>query len=101
MTRFNKHCSADLQQRFLKHSREYTDAVLREAELRQAGKVLSISEFIQHRRANSAVEPCLDNIQVALGICLPEVVYKDPTFNEANDSAVDMVCWANVRISSQ
>ena len=101
MTRFNKHYPADLQQRFLKHSREYTEAVLREAELMQVGKVLSMSEFIQHRRSNSAVELCFDHIQVALGICLPEIVYKDPGFNEAYESAVDMVCWSNVRILSQ
>ncbi|KAF9453461.1 terpenoid synthase [Macrolepiota fuliginosa MF-IS2] len=82
-------------QRFIKLCEDYTRCVVREAELREAGEVLSTEEFIPLRRNNSAVLLCFSLIECALGVDLPDEMYKNPTFMKAYWAACDHVCWAN------
>ncbi|KAF5359538.1 hypothetical protein D9756_003313 [Leucocoprinus leucothites] len=81
--------------RFVKLCEDYTRCVIREAELREAGKVLSMQEYIPLRRNNSAVLLCLALIEYILGIDLPEDMYENPIFMKAYWAACDHVCWAN------
>lgn len=82
--------------RFVKLCGEYTRCVTREAELREAGEVLSMQEYIPLRRNNSAVLLCLALNEYILGIDLPQDIYENPVFMKAYWAACDHVCWANV-----
>ena len=83
--------------RFIALGESYTACVAREAELRERGEVLSLKEFIPHRRNNSAVLLCYSLVEYILGIDLDDEIYEDPDFAEAYWAAVDHVCWSNVR----
>lgn len=87
--------------RFIKLCGEYTRCVTREAELREAGEVLSMQEYIPLRRNNSAVLLCLALNEYILGIDLPQDVYENPVFMKAYWAACDHVCWANVSFYTQ
>ncbi|KAL9714201.1 Bifunctional terpene synthase Agr4 [Leucoagaricus gongylophorus] len=82
--------------RFVKLCGEYTRCVTREAELREAGEVLSMQEYVPLRRNNSAVLLCLALNEYILGIDLPEDIYENPVFMKAYWAVCDHVCWANV-----
>ncbi|KXN91677.1 Linoleate 10R-lipoxygenase COP4 [Leucoagaricus sp. SymC.cos] len=81
--------------RFIKLCEDYTSCVTREAELREAGQVLSMQEYIPLRRNNSAVLLCLSLVEYTLGIDLPDDIYEHPVFLRAYWAACDHVCWAN------
>jgi hypothetical protein len=85
-------------ERFLEHCDAYIDCVVQEARLRDRGEVLELEDYVQLRRENSAVRVCFGVISYILGIDLPDEVFADPIFQKIYFSAVDMVCWANVRI---
>ena len=87
--------------RFVKLCGEYTRCVTREAELREAGEVLSMQEYIPLRRNNSAVLLCLALNEYILGIDLPQDIYENPVFMKAYWAACDHVCWANVSFWTQ
>ena len=82
--------------RFINLWERYTDAVAKEAELRERGRVLGLESFIPLRRNNSAVLLCFSLVEYILGIDLEDEVYKDPAFSDAYWAACDHVCWANV-----
>lgn len=50
------------------------------------------------RRENSAVRVCFALIEHAAGIALPDAVFANPVFQRLHTGAIDMVCWANVRL---
>ncbi|KAF9060477.1 isoprenoid synthase domain-containing protein [Rhodocollybia butyracea] len=81
--------------RFLVHCDNYIECVSREAELREAGEILGLEDFIDLRRENSAIRLCFGLFEYVLGIDLPQEVFDDSTFMEAYWAAADMVCWAN------
>ena len=83
--------------RFLVHCQDYVDAVAREAELREKGEVLDMEAFRDLRRENSAIRLCFGLFEFALGVDLPDQIFKDEAFMELYWAAADLVCWANVR----
>ena len=82
--------------RFINLWERYTNAVAKEAELRERGQIPDLKSFIPLRRDNSAVRLCFSIIEYALGIDLEDEVYEDSTFMDAYWAACDHVCWANV-----
>ncbi|KIJ66678.1 hypothetical protein HYDPIDRAFT_85207 [Hydnomerulius pinastri MD-312] len=82
-------------ERFLMHFRDYTEAVSKEAELRESGEVLDLPSFVALRRENSAMRVCLTMVEFILGIELPDGVIEDPAFQSIYWAVVDMVCWSN------
>jgi hypothetical protein len=82
--------------RFTDLCERYTDAVAKEAELRERGRVLDVKSFIPLRRNNSAVLLCFSLVEYILGIDLEDEVYEDGTFLDAYWAACDFVCWSNV-----
>lgn len=85
--------------RFLVHSKDYIEAVTREAELREEGKVLDLASYTPLRRENSAVRLCFGLFEYCLGLDLPDEVFEDPVFISLYRAAMDMVCWSNVSVS--
>jgi hypothetical protein len=53
---------------------------------------------ISLRRENSAVRLCFGLLESVLGIDLPDKVFADDIFMSLHFTAVDMICWSNVRI---
>jgi hypothetical protein len=94
--RYVKHAGPNSLRRFLIHCQAYVEAVAREAELRENDEVLGLLDYEPLRRENSAIRLCFGLFEFALGIDLPDVVFKDPTFMDLYWAAADMVCWANV-----
>ncbi|KAG0708193.1 isoprenoid synthase domain-containing protein [Suillus ampliporus] len=80
---------------FLSCLRGYTQAVAHEAELREAGEVYDLINFVPLRRENSGVRCCFTFIEYNFGIELPDAVFDDPVFQSVYFAAVDMVCWSN------
>ncbi|KAG1882204.1 isoprenoid synthase domain-containing protein [Suillus subluteus] len=80
---------------FLSDLKRYTKAVAHEAELREAGQVLDLINFVPLRRENSAVRCCFAFIEYNLDIELPDAIFDDPIFQSVYFAAVDMVCWTN------
>lgn len=96
--RYLRLAGPNTSRRFLKHCKDYIDAVAREAELRERGEVLGVDSFTTLRRENSAIRLCFGLIEYVRGIDLPDEVFEDSNFMDAYWAAADMVCWANVRI---
>ncbi|THH10878.1 hypothetical protein EW145_g1031 [Phellinidium pouzarii] len=94
MKRLSK-STKEFRRRFITHCTDYIDTVLPEADLRAQGKVLSLEEYVHHRRENGGVRPCFDLFEYAFGITLPDAVFKDPAFMRAYFAAVDMIGWSN------
>ena len=61
--------------RFLESYKEYTDAVVVEAELRERKQVPPVEEYRTFRRMNGAVKPCFDIIEACFDIELPDEVF--------------------------
>ncbi|KAI9000521.1 terpenoid synthase [Trametes punicea] len=93
--RLLKHCGPLTYRRFIKHCRDYIEAVAKEAELRERGVVLDPKSYEILRRENSAVRFCFGLAGYALGIDLPDEVVEHPAFMAMHLSTVDMVCWSN------
>ncbi|KAI0649321.1 terpenoid synthase [Trametes meyenii] len=93
--RLLKHCGPLTYRRFIKHCRDYIEAVAKEAELRERGEVLDLDAYQLLRRENSAVRFCFGLAGYALGIDLPDEVVEHPAFMTMHLSTVDMVCWSN------
>ncbi|EJD35083.1 terpenoid synthase [Auricularia subglabra TFB-10046 SS5] len=81
--------------RFVDACEKYVAATAREAELRERGEVLDLDSYQALRRENSAMRPCLCIMEFALGLSLPDRVYKDEHFSTVYWAVGDMVCWAN------
>jgi hypothetical protein len=95
-TRFLLHAGPRNVRRFINLWELYTDAVAKEAELRERDQVLDLESFTLLRRDNSAVLLCFSLIEYALGIDLEDEVYEDVNFMDAYWAACDYVCWTNV-----
>ncbi|KAG6844953.1 hypothetical protein H0H87_002067 [Tephrocybe sp. NHM501043] len=93
--RFMRLCGPRATARFLEHWETYCACVVKEAELREKGKVLDVDAFIALRRENSAVRLCFGLIEYCFGTDLPDEVFDDPVFQEIYWAACDLVCWAN------
>ncbi|KAI5122525.1 hypothetical protein M0805_005252 [Coniferiporia weirii] len=87
--------SPEFRKRFIKHCTDYIDTVLPEADLRAQDKVLSLEEYVHHRRENGGVRPCFDLFEYAFNVALPDEVFEDPAFMRAYFAAVDMIGWSN------
>jgi len=94
-TRFLLHAGPRNVRRFINLWELYTDAVAKEAELRERDQVLDLESFTLLRRDNSAVLLCFSLIEYALGIDLEDEVYEDVNFMDAYWAACDYVCWTN------
>ncbi|KII89723.1 hypothetical protein PLICRDRAFT_562693 [Plicaturopsis crispa FD-325 SS-3] len=77
--------------RFLEHFEGYVRAVVREAALRCAGRVLDVREFTALRRENSGIRVCFALCECVLGVD----VAADPALASVYWAAADMVCWSN------
>ncbi|KAH7884649.1 terpenoid synthase [Phlebopus sp. FC_14] len=93
--RFTFRAKSGCFERFLVRFRDYTEAVAKEAELREFGDVPDLCNYVALRRENSAVQLCLSMVEYNLGIELPDAVIEDPAFQSAYWAVVDMVCWSN------
>lgn len=85
------------RERFIKHSIDYFDSVLPEAEHRIKDSVMTLDEYIPHRRENGGVKPCFDLFEYCFDIDLPDEVFEDEAFIRVCDAAIDCVGWSNVR----
>ncbi|KAH9856523.1 terpenoid synthase [Lenzites betulinus] len=93
--RLLKHCGPLTYRRFIKHCKDYIEAVAVEADLRERGEVLDPEAYMTLRRENSAVRFCFGLAGYALGIDLADEVVEHPAFMAMHLSTVDMVCWSN------
>ncbi|KAH9945296.1 terpenoid synthase [Epithele typhae] len=93
--RLLKHCGPRTYRRFIKHCKDYIEAVAQEADLRQHNTVLPLDEYTTLRRENSAVRFCFGLAGYALGVDLPDEVVEHPAFLAMHLATVDMVCWSN------
>ncbi|KAI0833263.1 terpenoid synthase [Trametes gibbosa] len=93
--RLLKHCGPLTYNRFIKHCKDYIEAVAEEADLRERGEVLDLDAYQTLRRENSAVRFCFGLAGYALGIDLADEVVEHPAFMAMHLSTVDMVCWSN------
>ncbi|KAF9223477.1 terpenoid synthase [Gyrodon lividus] len=82
-------------ERFLIHFRNYTEAVIKEAKLRESGAVLDLPDYVALRRENSAMQVCLSMVEYNLGIELPDTVIEGPAFQSVYWAVVDMVWLSN------
>ena len=99
--RLLKHCGPFTYRRFIKHCKDYIEAVAREADLREHGTVLDVDAYVTLRRENSAVRFCCGLAGYALGIDLTDEVVEHPAFMAMHLATVDMVCWSNVSTTSR
>ena len=72
------------------------EALQKEAEHRENGKIVDVECYHCVRRGSSAAPACFALSEPALGIILPEEVVHHPTFQEISLMCVDLYCWANV-----
>ncbi|KAI0787868.1 terpenoid synthase [Fomes fomentarius] len=93
--RLLKHCGPFTYRRFIKHCKDYIEAVAHEADLREHGIVLDLDAYTTLRRENSAVRFCCGLAGYALDIDLPDEVVEHPAFMKMHLATVDMVCWSN------
>ncbi|GBE81930.1 Linoleate 10R-lipoxygenase COP4 [Sparassis crispa] len=81
--------------RFLEHSEQYVNEVVREAGLRERGEVLGLEEYKRFRRATSSSRTQWDLYEYCFGFELPDEIVRDPVFVRMCDTAVDVVSWTN------
>ncbi|TCD63577.1 terpene cyclase [Steccherinum ochraceum] len=93
--RFLKYAGPACYKRFLQHSKDYIEAVGKEAEYRERGEVLDMQSYETLRRENSAIRVCFGLFEFALGIDLPDEVFENQEFMTLYWAACDMVCWSN------
>ena len=98
MTRFGAFFSGSLKERFIRHNKEFVDAVVREASLRAEGSVLGVEEYINLRRTNSAVAAFYDLIEVALATELEDAIYNNEVFKKVYMASLDLIAFCNVSI---
>jgi hypothetical protein len=96
MNRHSTRFSPALMRRFLQHNREYISAVVREAESRERGEILTLEEYRKLRRDNSGVIIAFDFIEVSLGLNIPDEVREDASFQQIFYAALDMINFSNV-----
>ena len=67
-----------------------------EAKHRETKEILSVEDYVIHRRENCSVRFYLIFIEVASRIDFPPELLEDPNFIRANDLAIDLVAIVNV-----
>lgn len=77
------------------------EAVQKEAEYRQSGKVVDMEYYHYVRRGTSAALACFALFEPVLGINLPDEVTGHPAFKEISIIGMDLFCWSNVSDISQ
>lgn len=82
--------------RFIKHCIDYFDSVLPETDLRLKDRVMTLEEYVPHRRENGGVRPCFDLFEYVFNIELPDEVFEDEAFMRVYYAAVDAIGWSNV-----
>ena len=74
----------------------YLKSLVEEVRLRRENEVLSVKDYVVHRRENSTVRFYHIFIEVALGVKLSKDVLEDPDFIKANNLGIDLTSIANV-----
>ncbi|KAH9910892.1 terpenoid synthase [Fomitopsis serialis] len=82
-------------QQLIKHTEDYVNAVVLEAELRERKEVLDPDAYIVLRRENSAVRCCFALFGIILGAELPAEILEHPTMMRLHLAAVDMTSLSN------
>jgi Terpene synthase family 2, C-terminal metal binding len=57
--------------------------------------VPDVATYIEKRRHTGAIYVCMDLIEVAEGMTLPDEVFASGDFADALDAACNVVCWTN------
>ena len=76
--------------------KSYMQAVQQQASYRGDGIIPDPETYIAERRETTACKPAFDLVEYGLGIELPEYVLEHPVILALNQSANDLVGWANV-----
>lgn len=92
----NSHFRPIAFRRFLATYKEYLDAVIIEAELRERKEILPVEEYRVLRRAIGGPRPCFALMEACFDIDLPDEVVEHPILKRMSDAACDLICWANV-----
>ena len=74
----------------------YLEALAAEAKHRENGQVLSVEDYIIHRRENSSIRIYYVLIELSQYINFPEELLSDPEFINANNYGVDLSAIVNV-----
>ena len=88
--------SATARQRFIDTFDHYLDATVREAENREQGTVLGLSDYTELRRGNSGAYPACALVECVLSIDLQPEVFYHPALWNLTTIAGDMLFTANV-----
>jgi len=88
--------SSTARQRFIDTFDHYLDATVREAENREQGTILSLSDYLELRRGNSGAYPAYAMIECILSIDLKPEVFNHPALWNLTKIAGDMLFTANV-----
>ena len=83
-------------ERFLHSYALYLDGMATEAKHRETKEILSVEDYVIHRRENCSVRFYLIFIEIALRIDFPPELLEDPNFVRVNDLAIDLVAIINV-----
>ena len=84
------------RQRWIDTFGDWLDAITREADNRERGKILGLKELIDLRRGNSGGYTMFALIECILGISLEPEVFDHPVLSNLTRAAVDLVMIANV-----
>ena len=88
--------SATALQRFIDTFDHYLDATVREAENREQGTILGLSDYLELRRGNSGAYPAYAMIECILSIDLKPEVFYHPALWNLTRIAGDMLFTPNV-----
>jgi hypothetical protein len=88
--------SSTARQRFIDTFDHYLDATVREAQNREDGTILGLTDFMELRRGNSGVYPAYAVIECILSIDLQPEVFNHPALWNLTKIAGDMLFTANV-----
>ena len=82
--------------RFIEHCSSFMNSILPETDNRIKDKVMTLEDYIIHRRENGAVRPCFDLLEYVLNIDMPNEVFEDQVFMRIYFAAIDAISCANV-----
>jgi len=92
--------TATARQRFIDTFDHYLDATVCEAENREQGTILGLSDYVELRRGNSGAYPACAVIECILSIDLQPEVFYHPALWNLTKIAGDMLFTANVSSES-
>lgn len=88
--------SGTARQRFIDAFGHYLDGTVREAENREQGTVLGLSDYLELRRNNSGLYPAWAMLECTLSVDLQQEVYNHPALCNLTKIAGDMYFISNV-----